>query len=182
MSRAVRSPTATRLARPARCSRQNSFTRCGATVSSAAWSRCASAVAKASLWLSRRCIENAEPKKKELASRPLYRLLGGSAESPKHTGDFHVQDQPRTEQAARSQSLRHAVQQAGLRCRRTLLVGSLHPAQRPYSAGPRWLVQPRSQPSQHAALRKSPDPRRGRLRDRPWPVLRPWTPAIVGRG
>jgi hypothetical protein len=62
----VRSLTATRLARPARCSRQNQFTRCGATISSAAWSRSASAAAKASLWLSRHCIENTEPKRREL--------------------------------------------------------------------------------------------------------------------
>ena len=43
-----------RSARPVPCSPPASFTPCGVMVSSAAWSRCASAVAKASRWPSRR--------------------------------------------------------------------------------------------------------------------------------
>ena len=35
----------------------------------------------------------------------------------------------------------------------------IHPAQRSYSAGPRWLVQSCSRPSRHTPLRKSRDPR-----------------------
>jgi hypothetical protein len=43
---------------------------------------------------------------------------------------------------ARSRSLRHALQQARLCCRGTLLVGPLHPAQRTHRARPQRSVQP----------------------------------------
>ena len=67
---------------------------------------------------------------------------------------------PEQNKAHRPRSIRHAVQQARLRRRRTVLVRSLHPAQRPYRARPRGTVRPHPHAAGDAALREPID--RGR--------------------
>src|SRR4051812_42774109 len=74
----------------------------------------------------------------------------------------------RTKQGAGAGSLRHAVQQTRLCRGRTVLVESLHPAQRAYSSGPRRLVQSGPRASRHTALRQSRDPGRRCVRHRAW--------------
>src|SRR2546430_16291559 len=58
-------------------------------------------------------------------------VAGRARDSPTPWESLHVQDHTGTEQGARPRGLRHAVQPAGLRRRRAVLVGTLHPAQRP---------------------------------------------------
>src|ERR1700689_1469100 len=80
------------------------------------------------------------------ARAEIAKLRGGGWRRPwllRH-GEPHDRNIAPTKQGACSRSLRHAVQQTRLRRRRALLVGPIHPAQRPYSAGPRWPVQSRS--------------------------------------
>jgi len=74
-----------------------------------------------------------------------------------------------------------ALVQAGLPRRRAVLVGTLPPAQRPHCARPRWTVQPDPHAARHAEIREPADRRRGRLRDRTRPLLRPWPTRCLGR-
>jgi hypothetical protein len=61
------------------------------------------------------------------------------------------------------------------------VVGSLHPAQRPYRARPRGTVRPHPLGSGDAALREPTDRRRRRLRHRPRPFLGSRPPCRLDR-